>query len=79
MISKLSANMLNVYLDKCISEEQSAFFERRSIQNNAIIAIHAKKRITREWRGDVVLKIYIRKQGRNGTIYIAIFHTPSPL
>lgn len=45
-------------------EDQSAFFEGRSIHDNAIIAIHvihAMKSITREWRGDVVLKIDIRK------------------
>jgi len=46
--------MLKVFLDKCISEEQSAFVEGGSIQDNAIIAIHVK-RITREWRGDGVL------------------------
>ncbi|KAK2424247.1 hypothetical protein QL285_034627 [Trifolium repens] len=50
MISKLLANRLRGCLDKCVSEEQSAFIEGRSILDNALIAIeiiHALKRKTR--------------------------------
>ncbi|MCI64917.1 replication protein A 70 kDa dna-binding subunit, partial [Trifolium medium] len=39
MISKLLANRLRDCLDKCVSEEQSAFIEGRSILDNALIAI----------------------------------------
>ncbi|MCH97677.1 CNGC5-like protein [Trifolium medium] len=49
MISKLLANRLKGCLNKCVSEEQSAFVEGRSILDNALIAIeviHALKRRT---------------------------------
>ncbi|GAU45954.1 hypothetical protein TSUD_301630 [Trifolium subterraneum] len=39
MISKLLANRLKECLDKCVSEEQSAFIEGRSILDNALIAM----------------------------------------
>jgi hypothetical protein len=44
------ANRLRGCLNKCVSEEQSAFIEGRSILDNALIAveiIHALKRKTR--------------------------------
>jgi hypothetical protein len=64
MISKLLANRLKGLLDKCVSEEQSAFIEGRSILDNALIAIeviHALKRKTRGRRGELALKIDISK------------------
>ncbi|GAU45967.1 hypothetical protein TSUD_194140 [Trifolium subterraneum] len=51
-------------LDKCVSEEQSAFIEGRSILENALIAIeviHALKRRTRGMKGELALKIDISK------------------
>ncbi|MCH79466.1 endonuclease/exonuclease/phosphatase family protein, partial [Trifolium medium] len=50
MVSKLLANRLKDCIEKCVSEEQSAFIEGRSILDNALIAIevlHALKRKTR--------------------------------
>jgi hypothetical protein len=64
MVSKLLANRLKVCLGKCVSEEQSAFVEGRSILDNALIAIeiiHALKRRTRGVKGDLALKIDISK------------------
>jgi hypothetical protein len=64
MVSKLLANRLKGCLDKCVSEEQSAFVEGRSILDNALIAIeiiHALKRKTRGSKGDLALKIDISK------------------
>ncbi|MCH84971.1 RNA-directed DNA polymerase (Reverse transcriptase), partial [Trifolium medium] len=64
MVSKLLANRLKRVLDKCISEEQSAFMEGRYITDNALIAIeiiHALKRKTRGVKGELVLKIDISK------------------
>jgi hypothetical protein len=64
MISKLLANRLKECLDKCVSEEQSAFIEGRSIIDNALIAIeviHALKRKTRGMRGDLLLKLTLAK------------------
>jgi hypothetical protein len=64
MISKLLANRLKCCLEKCISEEQSAFIEGRSILDNALIAIevlHALKRRTRGMKGELALKIDISK------------------
>jgi hypothetical protein len=64
MVSKLLANRLKVCLGKCVSEEQSAFVEGRSILDNALIAIevlHALKRKTRGAKGDFALKIDISK------------------
>jgi hypothetical protein len=54
MVSKLLANRLKRCLDKCVSEEQSAFVEGHSILNNALTAteiIHSMKRKTKGWRG----------------------------
>jgi hypothetical protein len=64
IISKMLANRLKSYLDKCVSEEQSAFIEGRSILDNAFIAIeviHALKRRTRGTKGELALKIDISK------------------
>ncbi|GAU48422.1 hypothetical protein TSUD_405520 [Trifolium subterraneum] len=64
MVSKLLANRLRLCLDKCISEEQLAFVEGRSILDNALIAmevIHALKRRTRGRIGELALKIDISK------------------
>ncbi|PNX78963.1 ribonuclease H, partial [Trifolium pratense] len=64
MVSKLLANRLKDCLEKCVSEEQSAFVEGRSILDNALIAIeiiHAMKRKTRGLKGDLALKIDISK------------------
>jgi len=64
MLSKLLANILKRCMSKCVSEEQSAFLEGRSIHDNALVAIeaiHAMKRKTKGWRGDLALKIDISK------------------
>ncbi|GAU30590.1 hypothetical protein TSUD_392810 [Trifolium subterraneum] len=64
MVSKLLANRLKKFLDKYISEEQSAFIEGRSIIDNALIAIeiiHTLKRRTRGGKGELALKIDISK------------------
>ncbi|GAU34899.1 hypothetical protein TSUD_144300 [Trifolium subterraneum] len=64
MVSKLLANRLKMCLEKCVSEEQSAFIEGRSILDNALIAIeviHALKRKTTGRRGELALKIDISK------------------
>ncbi|GAU36753.1 hypothetical protein TSUD_318520 [Trifolium subterraneum] len=64
MISKVLANRLKCCLDKCVSQEQSAFVEGRSILDNALIAtevIHALKRKTKGRRGELALKIDISK------------------
>ncbi|GAU10125.1 hypothetical protein TSUD_418540, partial [Trifolium subterraneum] len=64
MISKMLANRLKCCLDKCVSQEQSAFVEGRSILDNALIAtevIHALKRKTKGRRGELALKIDISK------------------
>ncbi|PNX97372.1 ribonuclease H, partial [Trifolium pratense] len=64
MISKLLANRLKACLEKCVSEEQSAFIEGRSIIDNALVAIevlHALKRKTRGMNGELALKIDISK------------------
>ncbi|PNX80358.1 ribonuclease H, partial [Trifolium pratense] len=64
MVSKLLANRLKECLDRCVSEEQSAFVEGRSIVDNALIAIeviHALKRRTRGRKGELALKIDISK------------------
>ncbi|GAU19381.1 hypothetical protein TSUD_76250 [Trifolium subterraneum] len=64
MISKVLANRLKCCLDKCVSQEQSAFVEGRSILDNALIAtevIHALKRKTNGRRGELALKIDISK------------------
>ncbi|GAU26741.1 hypothetical protein TSUD_317390 [Trifolium subterraneum] len=64
MISKVLANRLKCCLDKCVSQEQSAFVEGRSILDNALIdteVIHALKRKTKGRRGELALKIDISK------------------
>ncbi|GAU35307.1 hypothetical protein TSUD_389320 [Trifolium subterraneum] len=64
MISKVLANRLKCCLDKCVSQEQSAFVEGRSILDNALIAtevIHVLKRKTQGRRGELALKIDISK------------------
>jgi hypothetical protein len=64
MVSKLLANRLKLFLDKYISEEQSAFVEGRSIIDNALIAIeiiHMLKRKSRGTKGELALKIDISK------------------
>ncbi|GAU37233.1 hypothetical protein TSUD_375350 [Trifolium subterraneum] len=64
MISKVLANRLKCCLDKCVSQEQSAFVEGRSILDNALICtevIHALKRKTKGRRGELTLKIDISK------------------
>jgi hypothetical protein len=64
VVSKLLANRLKKVIHKCISEEQSAFVEGRSITDNALIAIeiiHALKRRTRGVKGELALKIDISK------------------
>jgi hypothetical protein len=64
MVSKLLANRLKGCLERCVSEEQSAFIEGRSILDNALIAIeviHALKRKTRGRKGELALKIDISK------------------
>jgi hypothetical protein len=64
MVSKLLANRLKGCLEKCVSEEQSAFIEGRSILDNALIAIeviHALNRKTRGRKGELALKIDISK------------------
>ncbi|GAU10224.1 hypothetical protein TSUD_421490, partial [Trifolium subterraneum] len=64
MISKVLANRLKCCLDKCVSQEQSAFVEGRSILDNALIAtevIHPLKRKTNGRRGELPLKIDISK------------------
>ncbi|WJX44074.1 hypothetical protein P8452_31099 [Trifolium repens] len=64
MVSKLLANRMKRCLVKCVSEEQSAFIEGRSILDNALIAIeiiHALKRKTQGSKGELALKIDISK------------------
>ncbi|GAU22843.1 hypothetical protein TSUD_282100 [Trifolium subterraneum] len=64
MISKVLANRLKCCLDKCVSQEQSAFVEGRLILDNALIAtevIHALKRKTKGRRCELALKIDISK------------------
>jgi hypothetical protein len=64
MIFNLLANKYKGCLDKCVSEEQSAFVEGRSILDNALIAIeviHALKRRTRGMKGGFALQIDISK------------------
>ncbi|GAU45877.1 hypothetical protein TSUD_401030, partial [Trifolium subterraneum] len=64
MVSKVLANRLKQCLEKCVSEEQSAFIEGRSITDNALVAIeiiHYMKRKTRGYNGELALKIDISK------------------
>ncbi|XP_058784450.1 uncharacterized protein LOC131659256 [Vicia villosa] len=60
------ANRLKPILDKCVSEEQSAFVEGRSIFHNAMTAteiIHTLKRKTQGRRAHLALKIDINIVG----------------
>ncbi|XP_058788236.1 uncharacterized protein LOC131662466 [Vicia villosa] len=64
IVSKALANRLQKVLDKCVSEEQSAFVEGRSILHNAMIAseiIHHLKRKTSGRNASLALKIDISK------------------
>lgn len=64
IVAKVLANRLKKLLPKCISEEQSAFVEGRSILDNVLIAfeiIHHMKCKTKGARGEVALKIDISK------------------
>jgi hypothetical protein len=64
IISKVLANRLKPLLSHCISQEQSAFVEQRSIVDNVMIAaeiIHHMKCKTRGKMGEVALKIDISK------------------
>ncbi|XP_058783149.1 uncharacterized protein LOC131657807 [Vicia villosa] len=64
IVSKVLANRLKKVLDKCVSEEQSAFVEGRSILHNAMIAteiIHYLKRKTVGRKASLALKIDISK------------------
>jgi hypothetical protein len=64
IVSKLLANKLKRYLDKCVAEERSTFVEGRSILDNALIVIeiiYALKRNTRGVKSDLALKIDISK------------------
>jgi hypothetical protein len=64
IISKVLANTLKPLLPLCISHEQSAFVEHRSIVDNVMIAteiIHHMKCKTRGKMGEVALKIDISK------------------
>lgn len=64
IVSKLLTNMLEKYMDKCMTEEQSESVEGRSILNNVMIAfevIHALKRRTKGNNAQLALKIDINK------------------
>ncbi|MCH80235.1 hypothetical protein A2U01_0001001 [Trifolium medium] len=64
IISKVLANRLKPLLPQCISQEQSAFVENRSIIDNVMIAseiIHHMKCKTKGKKGEVALKIDISK------------------
>jgi rRNA-processing protein FCF1 len=64
IISKVLANRLKPFLPQCISQEQSALVENRSIVDNVMIAseiIHRMKCRTKGKMGEVALKIDISK------------------
>lgn len=64
LLLKLLANRLKKRLSKCVSEEQSAFVEGRSILDNVMLAIesiHALKRKTSGFKSHLALKIDINK------------------
>lgn len=64
IVSKALANRLKALLEKCMSEEQFAFVEGRSILNNAMIAtynIHTLKRRMKCNKAHLTLKIDISK------------------
>ncbi|CAJ2636114.1 unnamed protein product [Trifolium pratense] len=62
VVAKVLANRLKSVLNKCISDDQSAFVPGRSILDNAMAAIelvHYMKAKTRGKQGDVALKLDI--------------------
>ncbi|CAL5186017.1 unnamed protein product [Lathyrus oleraceus] len=64
VISKVLANRLKRILDKCISDNQSAFVPGRSIVDNAMEAIevvHYMKSKTKGKQRDIALKLDISK------------------
>jgi hypothetical protein len=64
IVAKVLANRLKPVLDKCISENQSAFVPGRSILDNAMAAmeiIHFMKSKTRGKKGEAALKLDISK------------------
>ncbi|MCI44353.1 replication protein A 70 kDa dna-binding subunit, partial [Trifolium medium] len=64
VVAKVLANRLKEILDKCISDNQSAFVPGRSILDNAMAAIeivHFMKSKTRGKQGEVALKLDISK------------------
>jgi len=64
LISKVLANRLKVVLPQCISDNQSVFVPRRSILDNAMVAIevlHSMKLKARGNDGNVSLKLDISK------------------
>jgi hypothetical protein len=64
IVAKVLANRLKEVLDKCISDNQSAFVPGRSILDNAMAAIeivHFMKSKTRGKQGEVALKLDISK------------------
>ncbi|KAK2456657.1 hypothetical protein QL285_004005 [Trifolium repens] len=64
VVAKVLANRLKEVLDKCISDNQSAFVPGRSILDNAMATIeivHFMKSKTREKQGEVALKLDISK------------------
>ena len=64
MVSKMLANRLIRCLDKCVSEEQSAFVKGHSILDNALIAIeiiHSMKRKTKGWRGNWLSRLILAR------------------
>lgn len=68
IMSKVLANILKGVLDKCISPNQSAFIQERSILDNTLIAfeiIHHLKGKTWGTQIEVALKIDISKVCEN--------------
>jgi hypothetical protein len=64
LVAKVLANRLKTILEKCISDNQSAFVPERSILDNAMVAIevvHYMKSKTKGKMGDVALKLDISK------------------
>ncbi|CAJ2636059.1 unnamed protein product [Trifolium pratense] len=64
IVAKVLANRLKPILEKCISENQSAFIPGRSILDNAMAAIeiiHYMKSKTKGKKGEVALKLDISK------------------
>ncbi|PNX74427.1 ribonuclease H, partial [Trifolium pratense] len=64
VLAKVLANRLKGILPNCVSVNQSAFVEGRSILDNALVAfevIHCMKSKTKGKHGDVALKIDFSK------------------